>query len=260
MSVLIPFSFKGQEVRVIEKDGEPWFVAKDVAGLLGYANPSRSVSDHCKAVEILKTTDSVVLDIPSRGMQIIPERDLYRLIMKSKLPAAEEFEEWVVGEVLPSIRKTGSYAANQPASMEEILHAQSGVLLAHKQRVDQVERRIDKQEVVNDQIVAKVAQIEKITQNGVPVGYIAKSKAHKLYSIGLSKDIFEHALTALSVKTEKYVHTENDHSVYTFAWKECEIKSAIGFFVENAVQTSAQTCSSTILNGKKFRFIKVRSA
>lgn len=108
---LIPFNFSGRAVRVVEIDGEPWFLARDVAEILGYTNPSRSINDHCKSVKLLKTTDSVVLNLPSRGAQIIPERDVYRLIMRSRLPQAEAFEEWVVGEVLPSIRKTGQYNA-----------------------------------------------------------------------------------------------------------------------------------------------------
>ena len=258
MSNLIPFDFHGIQIRAFEKSGESWFVAKDIAMALGYANPRKAVIDHCKAAEPVGSNDSLPLDPQT---VIIPERDLYRLIMKSQLPAAEEFEEWVVGEVLPSIRKTGSYGASQaPASAEELIHAQSGVLLEHKRHLDRVDRRIDLQEAANDQIKAKVAQIEKVTQNGVPVGYIAKSKAHKMYSRGLSKEVFEQALTVLNVKTERYVHTENDHSVYTFAWKESEIKSAIGYFVDNAVQTSPQMCSSKILNGKKFRFIKEKAA
>jgi len=101
------------EVRVIEKNGEPWFVAKDVADILGYSNPSRSIQDHCKFVELLKTTDSVVLDIPTRGLQIIPERDVYRLIMRSNLPKAEQFQDWVTDEVLPSIRKHGAYVTQE---------------------------------------------------------------------------------------------------------------------------------------------------
>lgn len=97
------------QVRVVMRDGEPWFVASDVATALGYTNPSRSVQDHCKYAELFKTTDSVVLDIPARGLLIIPESDVYRLIMRSNLPNAEKFQDWVTDEVLPSIRKTGQY-------------------------------------------------------------------------------------------------------------------------------------------------------
>lgn len=95
------------------KDGEPWFVAKDVALVLGYSNPNKAIQDHCKSPKLIKNNDSLGLKVPPRGLNIIPERDVYRLIMKSKLPQAERFEEWVVGEVLPSIRKHGGYLTPQ---------------------------------------------------------------------------------------------------------------------------------------------------
>ncbi|MCO7225919.1 BRO family protein [Pleionea sp. CnH1-48] len=114
---LIPFEFDDHNIRVIEQDGEPWFVAKDVASTLGYSNLSRDIARHCKSLKILKSTETVLLDIPPRGLQIIPERDVYRLIMRSKLPSAEKFENWVVSEVLPSIRKTGAYEVD-PASID----------------------------------------------------------------------------------------------------------------------------------------------
>ena len=97
------------KVRVVRKSGTFWFVAKDVAEALGYRNSSEAVRDNCKYVEILKSSHELLLDIPSRGLQIIPESDLYRLVMKSQLPSAEKFQDWVVEEVLPSIRKTGGY-------------------------------------------------------------------------------------------------------------------------------------------------------
>jgi prophage antirepressor-like protein len=103
-----PFSFHGLLVRVIDDgSGEPWFIAKDVAEALGYANTSKAINAHCKAVNTCHTE----MGGQVRAVQIIPERDLYRLVMKSKLPAAEQFEEWVVGQVLPSIRKTGNFSA-----------------------------------------------------------------------------------------------------------------------------------------------------
>ena len=79
-----------------------WFVAKDVAALLGYAAPDNAVEQHCKG--------GVKRPLPtSSGVQettLIPERDVYRLVMRSKLPAAEQFEEWVVGTVLPALRSS----------------------------------------------------------------------------------------------------------------------------------------------------------
>ena len=111
---IVSFDFEGAGVRGLSIDGEPWFVAKDIADVLGYANPQKAVRDHCKGARPVGVNESFTLDPQTT---IIPERDLYRLIMRSKLPAAERFEDWVVGEVLPAIRKTGRYdpAANHPA-------------------------------------------------------------------------------------------------------------------------------------------------
>ncbi len=117
MQSIQPFNFDSQQVRVIQADdGEPMFVASDVARALGYAKPENAVSRHCKRA----TTT------PKQGggyYSVIRESDVYRLIVKSALPSAERFEAWVFEEVLPSIRKTGQYqapgveAANVPATM-----------------------------------------------------------------------------------------------------------------------------------------------
>lgn len=94
------------DVRVVMKDGEPYFVGKDVAKCLGYVNPTKAIIDHCKGVS--------KMGVPTTGgiqeMLIIPENDLYRLIMRSELPNAVEFQDWVCDEVLPSIRKNGYYS------------------------------------------------------------------------------------------------------------------------------------------------------
>ena len=127
MTNIIPFKFKSAPIRVVERDGIPMFVAKDVASVLGYSNTSEAIQDHCKNVELIAGSELLVSSnyaaCRAAGYshnqavtryQLIPERDVYRLIMRSKMPEAEKFEDWVVGEVLPSIRKTGSYTANQP--------------------------------------------------------------------------------------------------------------------------------------------------
>lgn len=112
------FNFEGFDVRVVLVDGEPWFSARDVAEGLGYSNPQKAVRDHCKSPRPAGVNDSFTLG-PSAN--IIPERDVYRLVMRSKMPQAERFEEWVVSEVLPSIRKTGGYTAPaQPADLSKL--------------------------------------------------------------------------------------------------------------------------------------------
>ena len=103
--------FESQEfgqLGVLMIDGKPYFPASDCAKVLGYLNPNAAVIRHCKG--ILKR------DTPSAGgiqtINFIPEGDLYRLIIRSKLTAAERFEKWVFDEVLPSIRKHGAYISD----------------------------------------------------------------------------------------------------------------------------------------------------
>lgn len=99
------------EVRTTEVNGEIWFVAKDVAGALGYVNQNEAVQDHVDIEDKLnsKTLPSFDLNLGQRGGWLINESGLYSLILYSKLPSAKRFKKWVTSEILPSIRKTGGY-------------------------------------------------------------------------------------------------------------------------------------------------------
>lgn len=96
------------DVRVVMQDGEPWFVGKDVAKILGYAKPLNAIATHVDEDDSLKQglTDSL-----GRIQEtiLINESGLYSLILSSKLPSAKKFKRWVTSEVLPIIRKTGGY-------------------------------------------------------------------------------------------------------------------------------------------------------
>lgn len=100
-------------VRVVMHEGVPWFVASAVAKALGFANPSDAINRHCK--KTIKTPFNVIHEGGNNPVQInlIPESDMYRLIMRSNTPLAEEFQDWVTEEVLPSIRRTGKYEVTQ---------------------------------------------------------------------------------------------------------------------------------------------------
>lgn len=110
------FNFDGADFRVIIRDGEPWFVAKDVCDVLGLSNAREAV----KALE----DDELASEILTSGgqhreMNIITESGLYTLIMRSNKPEARRFRKWVTSEVLPSIRKHGAYAT--PQTIENII-------------------------------------------------------------------------------------------------------------------------------------------
>ena len=120
--------FKNQdfgEIRAISINDEPYFVGKDVAMILGYSRPDHAVNHH------VDDEDKLMYQIDTSGqnrqMLIINESGLYSLILSSKLPNAKKFKRWVTSEVLPEIRKTGSYT-KAPKSFKEAL------FLAYKQQ------------------------------------------------------------------------------------------------------------------------------
>lgn len=103
------FSFNKSQVRVVVgEDGEPWFVARDVATVLGYSNTNDAILRHCRGV----VKHDAIVDSLGRPQEarIIAESDVMRLVVHSKLPGAEAFEKWIFEEALPSIRRTGSYS------------------------------------------------------------------------------------------------------------------------------------------------------
>ena len=103
------------EVRVADIGGRPMFAAGDIARALGYANPRDAVAKHCKGVAKCDTPTASGV----QAISYIPESDVYRLVMRSKLPQAEQFQDWVCDEVLPAIRRHGIYATE--ATVERML-------------------------------------------------------------------------------------------------------------------------------------------
>jgi anti-repressor protein len=164
-SALLPYIFDGHSVRVVVADGEPWFVAKDVAAVLGYSDTAKAVRMHCKAGRPAGVDKTSTLD---RQTILIPERDLYRLVMRSKLPGAERFEEWVVGEVLPSIRKTGSYQIHPipsiPQTMSQALRLaadQAEQLELQRPAVEFVERYVESDGTMGFREMAKLLGVRE---------------------------------------------------------------------------------------------------
>jgi prophage antirepressor-like protein len=108
---------------VISEDGKPLFCANDVAVILGYSKPRNAISTHCRGALKRGTPTSS----GDQEMLFIPESDVYRLIMRSKLPDAERFQDWVCEDILPSIRKTGGYIqTTEKDTPETIIDGQTG--------------------------------------------------------------------------------------------------------------------------------------
>jgi prophage antirepressor-like protein len=111
------FNFQGQQVRTLTINGEPYFVGKDVADVLGYNDTNQAVRKHVDDED--KLTRQFDGSGQKRNMTIINESGLYALILGSKLPQAKEFKRWVTSEVLPTIRKHGAYLTD--SKIEEVL-------------------------------------------------------------------------------------------------------------------------------------------
>lgn len=117
MEELRTWNFEDHEVRTVEIDGEPWFVGKDVTTVLGYQNGSKALSDHVDEED--KLNNESLSSLGQRGGWLINESGLYSLILSSKLPNAKAFKRWITSEVLPAIRKTGSYTYQRANPNEE---------------------------------------------------------------------------------------------------------------------------------------------
>lgn len=137
MHDLTPFAYDSQQVRTVLIDGEPWFLAADVCQILEFTNGPKAVRDHVKDTQ--KLTERVVLSGQYRQVTVINEAGLYRLIMRSRTWKADAFQDWVTGEVLPTIRKTGSYKAFDPSNLDHVAelarsHADVAALAAQQAR------------------------------------------------------------------------------------------------------------------------------
>lgn len=166
------------EVRTVEIDRKPYFVANDVARALGYKRPADAVTAHCKG----SVKHRYLTDGGEQELKVIPEGDIYRLTVRSKLPSAERFEKWVFDEVLPAIRKTGSY--QKPMTLEEQLRIVAKGTLEVKEEIRKVNE--DLQEFKKDMPLLAL-ECQKITkaknQKVVPLLGGKDSPAYKDNSI-----------------------------------------------------------------------------
>ena len=166
------------QIRTAGTAENPLFCAVDVARALGYANPSKAVIDHCKGVTVLET--------PTNGgvqnMKYIAEPEVYRLIFKSNAPNAEKFNSWLAEDVLPSIRKTGSYSIQNLSRKELAL------------MVIQAEEENERLSLENKQ------QAEKIKTDAPKVSYFEAfmQAAHGSKSVGI-REVVKQA----HIKSEK---------------------------------------------------------
>lgn len=172
MNDLQLFNFNGNQVRTVLIDNEPYFVGKDVAKILGYANTRDALSKHVDTED----KNSVVIRDGNKGnpnQVVINESGLYSLILSSKLPAAKEFKLWVTKEVLPSIRKNGAYLTAEKAE-EILLNPDTIINLAQQVKNERQGRLIAEQRV--NELTPKATYYDTVLANEalVSITVIAK--------------------------------------------------------------------------------------
>lgn len=167
------------KIRTVNIDGEPWFVAKDVCDILGVKNPRQAMT---RLDDFEKNT--VILNDGNKGnpnMTIISESGFYILVLSSRKPIAKPFQIWVTREVLPSIRKTGSYTANPSNKMELMLDDMKVVYAQINNMEDLLAEQNEKLDRVVDNLTLSTRQQQKIYK-------VAKDRVNHLLGGAHSKE------------------------------------------------------------------------
>lgn len=219
------------EVRTLEINGKPYFMASDVAKALGYLRPNNAVAVHCRA--------TVKQGIPISGKlqdaNFIPEGDVYRLVVKSQLPSAEKFESWVFDEVLPSIRSNGGYLSNQEEMTPEQIVA-NALLVAQK--------IIEAKTAQIEELKPKAAFFDAVADSKTAVSMNDVAKVLELPNIGRNK-LFE------LLRNQKILDSDN---------KPYQKYIDMGYFrlIEQKYSKNGETCINfkTLVYQKGIEFIR----
>lgn len=167
------------EIRTVNISGEPWFVGKDVAEVLGYSNPNEAVGDHVDDEDKLnsKTLSSFNLNIGQRGGWLINESGLYSLILSSKLPSAKEFKHWITSEVLPSIRRHGAYLTDD---MVEKVLTDPDTIIRLAQQIKEAKAQLAKAEDTIRLMEPKAAYYDTVAESRGSLNFRETAKLFKI--------------------------------------------------------------------------------
>ncbi|HGS9865924.1 TPA: Bro-N domain-containing protein [Clostridioides difficile] len=199
------------EIRTVEIDGKPYFVATDIARCLGYKDATNAIKQHCKWV-VKHHIPHPQSKTKTLEVNVIPEGDMYRLITNSELPSAEKFESWVFDEVLPSIRKTGTYSTKSKNIKDEseikYMNAQARLKNARAREAkiylelaDKVDIKEYKQimyskttELLSGETLIPLPKIERKTYSATDIGKMLGISANKVGGLA----------NAYNLKTDEY--------------------------------------------------------
>ena len=174
-------------IRTIEKDGEPWFVGKDVAAALGYTDLNKAIMMHVDEED--KLNDKMASSLGQRGGWFINESGLYSLVLSSKLPNAKKFKRWVTNEVIPSIRKHGAYMT--PETLEKVLLSPDTLMqLAQNLKDEQEKRKALEQQIESQKPAVLFTGAVETSKTSILIGELAKMLKQNGINIGPNR-LFE---------------------------------------------------------------------
>lgn len=172
-------------VRTLMKDGQPWFVANDVANALGYSKPRNAVATHVDEDDALKQG---VIDSLGRTQQMtfINESGFYSLVLASRLPNAKKFKRWVTAEILPTIRKTGGYVGNEDMFVESYLPFADDAV-KNLFRLNLITIRQLNEKIKKDEPLVQFANQVADTENVIDIGRMARLAKAENIRIGRNR-------------------------------------------------------------------------
>ncbi len=207
------------QVRIVEREGEPWFVGKDVATALGYANPSKAILDHVddedKAFQMLEVADSQNGNLVKTA--IITESGLYSLVLSSKLPTAKAFKRWITSEVIPSIRKTGGYIAGQAELSPEELMAKA--LMVAQKTLAERDARISALTVENQIMTPKAEYFDDLVDRNLLTSFRETAKQLEVKEKAFIAFLLEKKFIYRDKKGKLMPYAEKNNGL--FEVKEC---------------------------------------
>jgi len=200
MNKLQVFNFSGNDIRVVTKDGQPWWVAKDVCEVLEIKNNRDALA---RLDEDEKGVDSTDTLGGAQQVQVVNEPGLYSLILGSRKPEAKQFKRWITHEVIPTIRKTGAYSLPTLTPNEAIALSlkQTADMMTKfpvlENRLDQVEQKVDEQITLNSgeqnqlkkSILTRVCQFEQDKDARKPLFRLLYKELYERYDVPSYKDI-----------------------------------------------------------------------
>ena len=261
-SNIMNFNFEGNEVRTVtDEHGEIWFVANDVCAALEFGNPRQAIASHVDEGDV----QSMDTHTPGGKQAInhVNESGLYALIFGSRKEAAKRFKKWVTSEVLPSIRKTGSYHVQaKPKTVAEMFLESAHVMVELQRRTETVELKLLEQEQKSIEYEKKLEQVHnsqvlnKCPSNAESITHI-RSRMNEKY--GLSAAVVDAVMRQLpyAPKPAAIVRNENDKafgSTYNVYWTK-DVSAVFKRFVDECEPSNTRYTHPFIFD-QKFRLNK----